>query len=170
MNTGVAELKLNRVKGVLATALSLKDMGLLLEKEVGLEPIYAMLSMGQKLSQLAASVGMTSFQLEYILNRTPTHQKQYMNALSNRLAHHSTKTLEHYKNTVWMDKEHAAAARHHANMLHKSLNTLNAPSSSEGSGRVVVNNTVVVRDKSDVPPLPDGLEDVIEGEYADVET
>lgn len=167
MNTGVIEFKLNRVKGILGTALSLKDKGLMLEKEIGLEPIYAMLAMGKNLAPIAASLGMSIFELEYVLQRTSSHRKQYMNAISNKLALQSSVALDRYKNIVWMDKEHAAAARHHASMLHRSLNLLNAPSGSEGSGKVIVNNTVVVRDKNDVPPLPDGLEDIIEGEYVD---
>lgn len=169
MNAALAELTIGKVKGVLANALSLKDMALLLEKEVSLEPIYTLLAMGQSLSNLAASIDVTPFQLEYMLTRTPKHRREYINAVSNKLAKESSATLNEFKNSLYLDKEQAAAAKHHASMLEKSLKVLNAPSNEDGTGNVVVNNTIVVRDRSEIPPLPDELENVIEGDYAEFE-
>lgn len=174
MNTksdqALTTLKMNRVKGVLCTAITLKDKALMLEKEIGLEPFYTMLSMGESISSLAASIEVSTFELEYMLQRTPIHRRQYMNALANKLAKSSGQTLERFKNTMWMDTEHASAAKHHSNMLERSLKHLNTRTDDEGGGRVVVNNTVVVRSEGDVPPLPEGLEDIIEGEYANIES
>lgn len=164
MNETLAELTISRVKGVLCTAMTLKDKALILEKEIGLEPFYAMLSMGQSLESLAESVGFTPFELEYMLKRTPNHRRQFMNAKTNQLAEQSTDTLEHFETALMLDTEQAAAAKHHATMLEKSLKVLNNPAATQGSGGVVVNNTVVIRDKDDVPPLPDGLDQIIDVE------
>jgi len=166
MNDIVADFKLSRVKGVLASASALKDKGLLLEKEIGLEPIYAMLSMGQKIASLASSIGMSIFELEFILQRTPQHRKQYMNAIANKLAKDSAVKLERFSEMVEMETEEVAAAKHHSAALDRSLKILNTPDAVQGSDNIVVNNTVVVRDRNDVPALPDGLEDIIEGEYS----
>lgn len=164
MGNLVNDFKLNRVKGVLATAVALKDKGLLLEKEIGLEAVYALVSMGQKISRIASSLGLPTFQLDYILQRTPQHRKQYMNALANALAKDSVVKLSHFSDCSTMETEDAAAAKHHSSMFDKSLKILNAPDAIKGSDNIVVNNTVIVRHKGDVPELPDELKNVIEGE------
>lgn len=168
-NDALTELSIGRVKGVLSTAMSLKDMALMLEKEIGLEPFYSMLSMGQSISTLAASIDVSPFQLEYMLTRTSSHRKEYMNAIANKLGKQSGATLERFKHALMLDQEQSAAARHHSAMLDKSLKVLNTSTTDDGAGGVVVNNTIVVRNRDEIPPLPDGLENVIEGEYAESE-
>ena len=165
----LAELNIGRVKGVLSTAMSLKDRALILEKEIGLEPFYTLLGMGQSMASLASSIGASAFELEYMLTRTPSLRKEFMNAIANNLGKQSGNTLESFKNVLMLDAEQSAAAKHHSSMLDKSLKVLNTSSNDEGAGGVVVNNTIVVRSSGDVPPLPDGLDEIIEGDYAEFE-
>jgi len=164
MSAVLTQLKLNQIKGVLSTALSLKDKALLMERELGLEPFYTMISMGQSISTLAASMNISNFELEYMLKRTSNHRKQYMNAVSTQLANDSSNTLKRFKGALLLDKEQAAAARHHTGLLDRSLKVLNSQEDGKGAGNVIVNNTVIVRDNSDIPPMPDGLDNIIEVE------
>lgn len=169
MSEALAQLKMGRVVGVISTAISLKDKSLLLEKEVGLEPFYTMIAMGQSLTSLASSIDVSAFELEYMLSRTPTHQKEYMNAVATQLAKSSSVTLGRFAHSDWLTTDQSAAAKHHASMLEKSLKVLNSSKGDEGTGNVVVNNTIVVRSSDEIPPLPDELQNVIEVESEDVE-
>lgn len=170
MDNAVSELKAYRVSGILATAIGLEDKALQLEKELGTDPIYTMIAMGETIVQIASSLGLSTFEMNYILKRTPDHRKNYANAVAFNMAENSSKKLEHFSKLTGWGKEDNFAAKHHASMVDTSLKILNMHTSDKGSGNIVVNNTVVVRSKDDVPSLPDELKEVIEGDYVDVES
>ena len=151
-----------RVQGALATAIDLDSKSQLLEKEVGLDAFYALLAMGSTVASLASSINVSSFELEYMLKRTPSHRKKYINALSGKLGADSVKVLSKFSDAMYLDPEMSAAAKHHKDMLAQAVATLNKDSPTGDSGGIVVNNTVVIRDSNDVPELPPELSGVID--------
>jgi hypothetical protein len=86
-----------------------------------------------------------------------------MNARANKLADDSIKTLEKFSDATYLETETSSALKHHSTMLDRSLKILNTADDKQ-SNNIVVHNTVVVRDNQDVPPVPDELIGIIEGE------
>ena len=162
----INQMELYRVSGVIASARSTTDKALLIEKEIGTEPLYAMIAMGLPESRIATDLGLSKFELSMILRRTPAHRKQYINAKAVSLAEDSMEALQFYSKMVGMDIEESSGARHHLSVFNTAMKAVNSVADDKGTGNVVVNNTVVVRQKEDVPELPDGLDDIIEGEYS----
>lgn len=152
------------VKGLLRSIPNVTDKALTIEKEMGMESLYTLISMGELVGDMAISLGLSAFEMEFILKRTPNHRKQYLNAKTLALAESSMDILEHHSGAFSMEKEEAASAKHHSNMLDKSLKIVNAPTEDAGTGNITVNNTVVVRSGDDIPELPPELRNVIEGE------
>ena len=162
------QTELYRVSGVIAAACSTNDKALLIEKELGMDSLYAMIAMGQKESRIANDLGISKFELSMILRRTPAHRKQLMNARAVALGEASMVALESYSRMQGMDMEESAGARHHLAVFNTAIKATNSVADDKGTGNITVNNTVVVRKTEDVPDLPDGLDDIIEGDFEDV--
>lgn len=159
-------MELGRVGGVIAGARTTVDKALLIEKEIGMDSLYALISMGKKEERIAGDLGLSIFEFNMILRRTPAHRKQLMNARACALGDASMDALDVYSRMVGMDMEESAGARHHLAVFNSALKAANSVADDKGTGNVVVNNTVVVRQREDVPELPDGLDDILEGEYS----
>lgn len=151
-----------RVHGALATAIDLKSKSQILEKEVGLDAFYALIAMGNSMTSLASSINVSTFELEYMLKRTPEHRKKYINALSGKLGSDSVNALSKFSDAMYLDSEMSAAAKHHKDMLSQAVSTLNKDAPIGDSGGIVVNNTVVVRGSNEVPDVPPELNGVID--------
>lgn len=154
--------------GILASVTDWTDQALLLEKELGMVNIYAMISNGYEVSDIADLLGMTVDQTEFILKRTPKHRKEYMNALAFRHAEGSLGTLAGFQYSEELSVEQAAASRHHNTMVDRATGILNKSEDAKGLEQIVVNNTVVVRDVGDTAEVPDEFKDILEGEFDDV--
>lgn len=161
MSNAVEEFTLIRLSGLINKTESLRDKALLLEKEIGLEPFYAMIAIGKPLEQLADSVGVTKKELEYMLQRTSIHRTQYMNATAMALGNKSAKALNHFSSMSYMDKGESMASKHHFNIFSQAIKVANNNTGSNSS-QVVINNNVIVRGDNEIPELPNELKDVIE--------
>lgn len=164
------EIGIRLLGGVLAETAALEDKGLLIERDIGLEKIYALLSNGMKMTDLAKSLSLTRGQLKFILTRTSEHRKRYFEATVFRRGIKSGNTLDQkFSDVVELDKEQNNAAKYHASNVDTAMKSLQQQKFEAGTG-VTVQNTIVVRAKDDIPALPDGLEDIIEGEFEDVDS
>jgi len=168
--TAVTTTELHQVSGLLAAVPSWLDKALLVEKEIGMDNIYAMISNGQAVERIAASLYITKEQMKFMLTRTPKHRKDYMNARAFKQAESSMDVLENpsFKTAGMLIKEQASAAKHHNQVIDRAMNTLNKSDEAKANEAIIVNNTVVVRDSDDIAPLPDELKDIMEGEFEDV--
>lgn len=165
----IAEVKLNNIRGVLAKANRLEDKALLLEREVSLESIYAMLSMGEPLANIANSFDLSLDDAKFILTRTTEHRKQYIAAIQFRRAIQSDRTMSKFKSEESLDKEQNNAAKYHLSVMDAASKALNATKGEKGAN-ITVENKIIVRSKDDVPDLPDELKNIMEGEFTDVDT
>lgn len=156
-------LALMKTRSILGRIQRLEDKAMLLEKEIGLDSIYGALSMGQSLTNLASSIGFSKNDLEYVLTRTPDHQKRYLQSTMFLRAKKSGEVLDSpvFSKMAELDKEENNAAKHHASMIDASLKSLYLDKQEIGS-QILVQNTIVVRDKEDIPVLPEGLGELIE--------
>lgn len=162
------ELDNYRLRGLLQTVDNMQSKALLLEKEEGgLTQFYTLLSMGKTVAQLANAIGATTFEMEYILKRTPEHRKQFLNASIGHVADASLVKLKHYGGQTDLFKEEAAGAKHHLSVVQMASKSLTEQDTERNDSKVVVNNTVMIADRNDIPPLPDGLENIIDIEEQD---
>lgn len=162
--------------GVLGKAIKLSDKALHLEKEIGLEVIYNLISNGVGLSEISDSLGVSDKDLRYILTRTKDHRRQYMSATIYSRALKSGEILNTcFSKETQLDKYQQNAANHHTKMVDTSLRVMELDKEVANSS-IVVQNTIVVKSANDIPELPPGLSDaisnvedeILEGEYEDV--
>lgn len=165
----MTSLESYRVSGILETVDNIESKALLLEKEVGLESFYTLLSMGKKLAVLADSVGLSLFEMEYILKRTPDNRHSYIMAELMLSSEGSMKALKHFESSKFMEQEENNAAKHHKDMVGMTLKHTN-PGTEDGSGKVVVHNNITISSKEDIPEVPDDLAEILEGEFEYVDT
>lgn len=165
----ITELELINVRGVLAKATRLEDKALLLEREVSLDTVYSMLSMGQSLVSIASSFDLTPDDAKFILTRTVEHRRQYMAAIQFKRAMQSDQTMEHFKSSVELDKEQTNAAKYHLSVMDAASKSLNA-TKGEKSANITVENKIIVKGRDDIPALPDELKNIMEGDYTDVDS
>ena len=161
----MGSLALMTTKGILGRIQRIEDKAMILEKELGLDSLYSALSMGQKLEPLADSLDLSEKDLEFVLTRTPELQKRYLQALMFCRAKRSGKVLDHVSvaGVATFDKYETNALKHHAAMVDASLKSLYLDKQDTGS-QVLVQNNIIVRDKDDIPSLPEGLGELIEQE------
>lgn len=166
MSTALSTTELSQVSGLLAAVPEWLDKALLIEKEIGMGNIYAMISNGQAVERIAASLHVTSEQMKFFLTRTPKHRRDYMNAKAFKQAEDSMEVIgTTFKKSVFMEKEESNAVKHHNTIIDRAMGVLNKSDDVKGSEPIVVNNTVIVRDSDDVAPLPTELKDIIEGDF-----
>lgn len=166
--SGNTELKLYEVSGIIANAQNTLEKALLIEKEIGNDSLYAMISMGTPLSRIAQGLGLSTFELEFILKRTAKNRREYLNARAFALAEASAPMLQRLSTSTKLKKSEATAAKHHAGMMANATRILNMGVEDKSGSNITVNNTVVVRNRNEIPELPDGLNEIIEGEFEDV--
>lgn len=162
--------KLPEIQGILSSVTNWTDQALLIEKEIGMSNIYALIANGYTDEDVAEFLGMTMDQTQFILKRTPKYRKEYMNAKAFHQAEGSMDMLDNFKYEDKLGKKQAAASRHHNTMVDRATGILNKSEEAKGLEQIVVNNTVVVRDNHDTAPIPDELKDILEGEFENVGT
>lgn len=160
---------LDRMSGVLKTARTMDEKAIVMERELGMDPIYALVAIGTKPCQIAASLGLGTFELNYILRRTPDARKRYMEASAFSMAEESQKTLSTFQRVTNIDLEESSALRFHSSNIDRYVKLMSQPNANDVAGQIVVNNTVVVRDSNDVPPLPEELNAIMDVDHVDIE-
>lgn len=163
----LTSLESYHVTGVLATVDNVMSKALLLEKEVGLESFYTLISMGKSLASLADSVGLTLFEMEYILKRTADNRHSYMLAELTFTTEGSMQVLKKIKRDTFICTDANNAAKHHREMVGMTIKH-NNPEKDDNSGKVVVHNNITISSDRDIPAVPDDLKDILEGDFEHV--
>ena len=163
------EVGLRLLSGELAHTDALEDKGLLIERDIGLERIYTLLGNGTNLTPIAQSIGLETKDLKYILTRTNEHRKRYFEAMQFKRGIRSGNKLDKdFHDLDELDKEQNNAVKFHLANIDAASKALQHQKTETGTG-VTVQNTIVVKAKDDIPALPEGLEDIIEGEFENVD-
>lgn len=170
MQNALGELTLHNVAGIIGRAVALEDKALLIEREIGLESIYTLIANGEKLGAIASPLRVTIQDLKFMLTRTTELRQKYLAAKTFNRANVSGETLdgETFSKAHYLEKESNNAVKHHAAMVKQALDVLNQGKEEKGSS-ITVENTIVVRSVNDIPELPPGVGELIEGEYKDVD-
>lgn len=138
---------------------SLVDTGLLLEKEIGLGNIYAMISSGHEIEEISKSLNLPADDLLFILSRTETLRGNLLSAQMHYSATKSLKLLDGI-NTLELSTEQASAARHHSSIVIGALK--NRSKTEKGNKGVMVINQINVDKGDSIPEVPEELREVID--------
>lgn len=161
-NGAIQELENYRISGLLKTITDSESKALILEKDVGLDRFYTLMTMGQSVEQMADSIGVSENMMTFFLTRTESHRKNFFNAKMYKAAVNSVDKINDYKDDVNLNE-----AKHHRDIVGMAANILNK--SEEGAERaIVVHNNITVGTNKDVPALPDELEDILEGDFEEL--
>ena len=155
------------LRGLLKNVSNVQDKALLIEREVGMDAVYTMISMGYGTRRIADSLNLSDFEFEYIVKRTPDHRRRLISAKTTRLAESSIEVLKNtFSTATSLFKEESAAAKHHRSIVDSTMKTLGGGEEKGMGTGVIVNNQFIVRGKDDIPDTPKELDEIIEGDYA----
>lgn len=155
--------KFTLAKGLLKTVGDRKDKAVVIENTVGYEYIFTLISTGVAIADIASSLGLTLEEFGFISSSSPQLRKRFLAAKSYKLATKSMEVLEQPEiaEATSLTKEQKSALDYHSANIDRILRQTD---SSEQSNNIIIQNTVVVRDKKDVPELPEELKEVIDVE------
>lgn len=160
MSTQELETSSLVVYGELQRAKDITDKALVIEKEIGTEVIYTLISLGKPMGDIADSLGLSEDELELIMCRTSEHRNKYIKALMFKPAKDSMEMLGKLSKFTSLESDDARGSSHHTKVIEMFLN--HTKDMKEGGSAITVNNTVVVSDSRNTPPLPPELQGVIE--------
>ena len=148
------------VRGMIRAASCFSDKAIIIENEVGMDMVYTMIALGYPEEQLAESFCLNEKEFKLLVSQSPRHRVNYLNAKLYKAGENSAERLVELSllDTI-EDGEKRAADIHH-----KTLATVLKGSSDidVGNTGIVINNIIRVRDKDDIPGLPDELKEVID--------
>lgn len=157
-----------RVRGILSRVNKTIDKFLIIEKELGLDTIYTLISLGKSDEEIADGLGITPDELKIILCKSSMHRHEYLTAKFFKVADKSSNQLTSFSDKTKMTNAEQRSAKHHQENLSMFFRLSSKADESSNKG-VVVNNTIVYSDKDNRPAVPDDLSMVIEADYEDVD-
>lgn len=151
-------------KGLVSSVENSRDKSVVIENTVGIEFLFTLLANGVSDQDIADRLGVGREEFKFIVTCSPSLRKRYMQAKAFRLADNSSDILwdSGLANATELDKNQKSAVDFHSKNIDRVFNQEEAEKQNSG---VVVNNTIVVRDKSEVPPLPVELEGVFDAHF-----
>lgn len=132
------------------------------EAEGLLEYLYALVSIGDDLTNVLNDLKIPKPKLDLILRSSPSRRKRLLEAKSSQLAEGSITSLAHFKTMTYMDRETASAAGHHRATVDMAAKLMTTQTEADTGPKVIVNNNVVIGENREPPPLPPELEGIID--------
>lgn len=161
--------KFTLAKGILLSVENIRDKAIVIQNTVGLEFVFTLIANGLSEQQIASDLGLMPNELKIICCSNPTLRKRYIEAHAFRFADTSIRTLDKsgLAAAEALDKYEKNATDFHSNNIDR---VMKANVSDGAQAGVVINNTVVVRDKSEVPDVPADIKNVLDMEVKHVDS
>lgn len=156
--------KLLLARGIMKEVESARDVAIAIENTIGIEHLLTLIASGARVDDICAKLGVDQSTFDLIMKSSPDLRKRYIQAKCFRLADLSAETLMDtgFATATSFSKNEKNAVDYHTANLDRvvKMDTNN----NIGTG-VVVNNTIVVRSKDEIPSLPEGLEDAFDADF-----
>ena len=151
-------------KGLVSGVENARDKSVVIENTVGIEFLFTLLANGVPEKEISERLGMGTEEFKFIVTASPSLRKRYIQAKAFQLADNSFRVLwdSGLANTDELEKSQKNAADFHSKNIDRIFNQDEAEKQSSG---IVVNNTIVVRDKNEIPALPPELEGVFDADF-----
>lgn len=151
-------------KGLISKIENLRDKSIAIENTIGTEYLFTLLANGVKERDICDELNVSEDEFRMIITSSPSLRKRYMDAKAFRLGDLSVRTLvdSGFATATSFSKYEKNAVDFHTANIDRATKITGEGSQTTG---VVVNNTVVVRGKNEIPPLPSELEDVIDADF-----
>lgn len=147
-------------KGLVASVENTRDKSVVIENTVGIEFLFTLLANGVPEDHISSYLGLAKEEFRMVVTASPALRKRFIQAKAFMLADTSTKTLEkNFEDVTSLSKEEKAAVDYHSKNVDRILAQDDMEKQNSG---IVVNNTIVVRDRNEVPALPPELEGVFD--------
>ena len=148
-------------KGLVSSVENARDKSIVIENTVGIEFLFTLLANGVSEQDIAVRLGMGKEEFKFVVTASPSLRKRYMQARAFHLADNSVKVLwdSGLANADELEKGQKNAVDFHSKNIDRIFGQDDAEKQSSG---IVVNNTIVVRDKNEIPALPPELEGVFD--------
>ena len=131
-----------------------------LETEGILDQVYALMANGTSMGVVAQALGVNVGRLKNILKSTTNRQQRYHIARMSHQADSSYDSLRMFKDSTFMIKEEASAAKHHMSVITAATTSLNNISEQASGPSVIVNTQINYGAGMDTPPLPNDIKQV----------
>lgn len=146
-------------KGLVTGVENVRDKSVVIENTVGIEFLFTLIANGVPENSISKQLGLSNEEFRMVVTASPSLRKRFMQAKAFVLADKSERFLETLGDVGSFTKEEKAAVDYHS----KNLDRLLAQDGMENQNAgVVVNNTIVVRNKEEIPVLPLELEGVFD--------
>ncbi len=151
-------------RGVMSDAENARDISVVIENTIGIEYILTLIASGVQVKEIYSSLGIDSRSFDLVMKSSPDLRKRYIQAKCFRLADLSAQTLMDtgFATATSFTKNEKNAVDYHGANLDRMTKMETEKNTTSG---VVVNNTIVVRGKDEVPSLPEELEDVFDADF-----
>lgn len=143
---------------------SARDKSVVIENTIGLETLFSLIARGMSDREVREEIGLTEGEYLFVVKGSPMLRKRYMEAKSFMLADISQNVLltSGLVHSDSMSKDQKAAAEFHNRNIDRLLKIGEWGEQNTG---IIVNNTVVVRGKGEIPEIPKELEEVIDVDF-----
>ena len=150
-------------KGLVSGVENARDKSVVIENAIGLETVFSFIAQGMSDQEVRDLIGLDEKDFTFIFMGSPMMRRRYMEAKAFVLANMSQETLisSGLATSTRLEKAEKNAAEFHGRNIDR---VLKSEEGAQGSTGVIVNNTVVVRDKGDIPQLPKELESIIDAD------
>lgn len=151
-------------KGLVSTVENTRDKSIVIENTVGIEFLFTLLANGVSEQDIAEHIGVGKEEFKFIVTASPSLRKRYMQAKAFHLADNSVRVLwdSGIINAGELEKGQKNAADFHTKNIDRIFDQDDVEKQSAG---VIVNNTIVVRDRNELPALPPELEGVFDADF-----
>lgn len=151
-------------KGLISSISDARDKSIAIENSIGLETLFSFIAQGMSDEEIQKLIGVKEYEYKFIMMGSPLLRKRYMEAKAFALADVSQKTLisSGLAHSESMSKDQKNATDFHTRNIDRVLKTEDGV---EGNTGVIINNTVVVRSKDEIPQIPKELEGIIDADF-----
>lgn len=156
--------KLLLARGIMKEVENVKDVAIAIENTIGIEHLLTLIANGVRTDNICSRLGVDQDTFDIVMKSSPDLRKRYIQAKCFRLADLSAETLMEtgFATSTSFSKNEKNAVDYHTANLDRIVKM--DTDTKLGTG-VVVNNTIVVRSKDEIPSLPEGLEDVFNADF-----
>ena len=133
-------------KGLVSGVENARDKSVVIENAIGLETVFSFIAQGMSDQEVRDLIGLDEKDFTFIFMGSPMMRRRYMEAKAFVLANMSQETLisSGLATSTRLEKAEKNAAEFHGRNIDR---VLKSEEGAQGSTGVIVNNTVVVRDK-----------------------
>lgn len=166
MHDQETENKLLVLQGLIRAADAFEDKAAAIEETLGMDLVFSLLAIGHSENDMARSLGLDADEFNYLVKQSSSHRDRYLKAKAFLLSDKSVDVMTAFNTASMLEDEEKRALDYHSKNLDRALKM--GDDTSQMSG-MIINNILTIRDKNDIPALPEEIKDIVDAEFTESE-